>query len=194
MKKILMLSWISASLLFTPLLSEMHLSKAVASKTVVAIYKDDLVKGLANPSIPFLQVAVSAPTAPTVLVTKVVCNYIVPVNDYVAFPISYTGGIPIPASGLAKETNYNSIMITFEVQPTAPIFIWLQQTATGGTSTTPVYVNQSSPSVVIPYYSGNTWFEQSTATTMGYLCIQGIYPTPPPTSFYYPVSCMIVYQ
>lgn len=193
MKKILVPSWISALLLFAPILSEIHLPQAAASEIVMTTSRDDLVIGVAKSLIPFRLAVVSAPAAPTVLLRKVVCNYIVPANDYVAFPLPYTG-IFIPASGASKETNYNSIMITFEVAPTAPIFVWLQQTASGGTATTPIYVNQSSPSVVIPYYSGNTWFEQTTSTTMGFLCIQGIYPTPPPDSFYYPVSCTIVYQ
>ena len=142
--------------------------------------------------VPFQMTAVTAPTSPTVLLRKVTCNYIVPVNDYVSFSIPHD--IEIPEAGATKQTNYNSIMVTFEVAPTVPVFVWLQEDSVAGTATTPIYVNQSSTSVVIPYYTGNTWFELTTATTMGYLCIQGIYPTPPPETFYYPISCTIVYQ
>lgn len=192
MKKIFISSCISVLFLLAPVLAEIHLSRGAASETIMATSWNDGVISVSKSLIPFHLAAVSAPTAPTVLLSKVVCNYIVPTNDYVAFSLPYS--IVIPAAGASKETNYNSIMITFEVAPTVPIFVWLQQTATGGTTTGPIYVNQSSASVVIPYYSGNTWFEQTAATTMGYLCIQGIYPTPPPTTFYYPISCTIVYQ
>lgn len=151
----------------------------------------DQVTHASKSDVPFQMTAVTAPTSPTVLLRKVTCNYIVPVNDYVSFQIPY-GGIFIPASGSSKETNYNTVVVTFEVAPTVPVFIWLQQTGTGGTATTPIYVNDSS--VVIPYYAGNTWFEQTASTTMLYLCVQGIYPTPPPDTFYYPISCTILYQ
>jgi hypothetical protein len=170
--------------------AEQHHSCAEASDRPATKHLGETVRYSSKSDIDFQLAAITAPTTPAVLVRKVICNYLLPVNDYVAFEIPY-GGIALPAA--SGSNNYNSIMINFEVTPTVPVFIWLQQNASSGQTTTPVYVNDSS--CVIPLSSNNSWFYIAGGPyTMLYLCIQGIYPTPPPASYYYPVSCTIVYQ
>lgn len=168
----------------------MHHSCAEASDGLATKTPTDGATFTVKTDAPIQLAAITAPAIPAVLLKKVICNYLVPANDYVAFSIPY-GGIELPAA--AGSNSYNSVMISFEVAPTVPVFIWLQQNASSGQTTTPVYVND--PSCVIPLSSNNSWYYIAGGPyTMQYLCIQGIYPTPPPTSFYYPVSCTILYQ
>ena len=166
---------------------------ADSSSWQMVVKKVDNVIAMSELMTPFHLASVAAPATPAVLIRKVICNYPVPTNDYVSYQIPY-GGITVPFA--QSSNNYNSVMITFEVAPTAPVMVWLQQASGSGLATVPVYVNNIS--VVVPYTSANAlWFyNENTGSdvTYQYLCVQAIYPTPPPDSFYYPVSCMIVYQ
>lgn len=128
------------------------------------------------------------PGAPCTIFSYIPCNYLIPANDYVTFTIPSSG---INLGGSCLAANLRTVTITFETAPSVPIFVWLTGTAVGSeTSTTPVYMNNASQTV---YKSSlSTWF--TTSATYTTLCVQAIYPSPPPTTFYYPQSCTIVYQ
>ena len=136
-------------------------------------------------------VQLSPPASPCSVITYAVCNYFLPANDYVTFTLSPSIQFN---NAPCLQANLNSLTITFENAPPVPIFVWLS--SGGGTnSTPPIYMTGAS--FTMPKPSGtlanNSWFS---ATTVQWtqLCVQAIYPNPPPTTFYYPGSCTIVYQ
>ncbi len=130
------------------------------------------------------------PGAPCTIFSYVPCNYLIPANDYVTF------SIPSPyinLGGTCLAANLRTVTITFEAAPSVPLFVWLVGTLGSGgaaTTTTPVYMANTSQTI---YKSSiPSWF---TATAIyNQICVQAIYPSPPPTTFYYPMSCTIVYQ
>lgn len=165
-------------------------AKPGASKQPACSMAVDNVVSLFQSNIPARLTAVTAPTAPCMVLSYAVCNYFVPVNDYVTFGLS--NNINLAAGQPCPSTSLNTVTITFEAAPTVPIFVWLQSTP-GTTSTTPVYMTGGS--ITIPNIGGtNSWFTTPTTATMTTLCIQAVYPTPPPDTLYYPVSCTILYQ
>ena len=130
------------------------------------------------------------PGTPCTIFSYVTCNYLIPANDYVTF------SIPSPyinLGGACLAANLRTVTITFEAAPSVPLFVWLVGTLGSGgaaTTTTPVYMANNSQTI---YKSSiPSWF---TATAIyNQICVQAIYPSPPPTTFYYPMSCTIVYQ
>lgn len=128
------------------------------------------------------------PGTPCTIFSYIPCNYLIPANDYVTFTIPTS----INLGGSCLAVNLRTVTITFETAPSVPIFVWLTGTLSGGgtTSTTPVYMTNASQTI---YKSSlSTWF--TTSATYTTLCVQAIYPSPPPTTFYYPMSCTILYQ
>jgi hypothetical protein len=127
------------------------------------------------------------PASPCTIVSYAPCNYLIPPNDYVAFDLA-------PAINFAANcpsSALNTVNITFEATPSAPMLVWLQ--TSGGTNSTAVYMTTASITLPTGYFGTGTasWFNGGPWTK---LCVQVIYPTPPPTTFYYPQSCTIVYQ
>ncbi len=140
----------------------------------------DEVRVPVNRSIPVqLLGSVTAPTSMCNVITYVPCNYIIPPNDYVNFTTSIN---------LTNCSTLNSMMLTFEAAPTVPIFVWLSNATT---STPPIYMNTASTTISKTTSSMLSWFDSTTWTN---LCVQAIYSDPPPSTLYYPMSCMIVYQ
>ena len=125
------------------------------------------------------------PASPCTVVSYAACNYIIPSNDSVAFslvnPISF---VNCPAEQVSTAT------ITFQGTPNVPIFVWLSNATA---RTTPVYMTGATQSITKAWFgSGATsWFGGGPWTTLN---VQAIYPTPPPTTYFYPISCTIVYQ
>ena len=89
--------------------AEQHHSCAEASDRPATKHLGETVRYSSKSDIDFQLAAITAPSTPAVLVRKVICNYLLPVNDYVAFEIPY-GGIALPAA--SGSNNYNSIMIS----------------------------------------------------------------------------------
>lgn len=127
------------------------------------------------------------PGTPCAILSYIPCNYLIPANDYVTFTIP----TPINLGGSCLAANLRTVTITFEAAPSVPVFVWLTGTVAGGaTSTTPVYMTNASQTIY--QTSLSTWF--TTSAIYNQLCVQAIYPSPPPTTLYYPMSCAIVYQ
>lgn len=128
------------------------------------------------------------PGAPCTIFSYIPCNYLIPANDYVTFTIPSSG---INLGGSCLAANLRTVTITFEAAPSVPVFVWLAGTVgVGTTSTTPVYMTNASQTIY--QTSLSTWFTTSAIYTQ--LCVQAIYPSPPPTTLYYPMSCTVVYQ
>jgi hypothetical protein len=125
------------------------------------------------------------PASPCTVVSYAACNYLVPSNDYVSFSlandISFT---TCPAAQVHTAT------ITFQAAPTAPLFVWLSN-ASG--STTPVYMTGATQTITKAWFGAGatSWFGGGPWTTLN---VRAIYPNPPPSTYYYPISCTIVYQ
>lgn len=140
------------------------------------------------------QTPVTTPVGPCTVLGYAVSNYFVPPNDYLLVPINGTSGISIP---LATACTLNSVTITFQGAPSVPLLVWLTDNATTpGTTSTPVYVNGSSLTVPKSFFGTGTttpnWF--ALGQNWKGLAIQAIYPNPPPSTFYYPESCTILFQ
>ncbi len=147
----------------------------------------DRVLWIKKPNIPVnLVAALGAPNPMCNIVTLVPCNYIIPPNDYVTFSTNIVIN-NCPVNATYNPSPLNTVTLTFAVAPTVPIFVWLTSATT---ATTPVYMNNAS--ITISKTAFPNWFTASTTWTN--LCVQAIYPNPPPTTLYYPMSCTIVYQ
>ncbi len=141
-----------------------------------------------NPSLTVSLAQSITPGAPCTIMSYVPCNYFVPANDYVTFTL------PTPinlGSATCPAANLRTVTITFEATPSAPLFVWLLNSTTSAT-TTPVYMIGASQTVYGTDTNLASWF--TAGASFNRLCVQAIYPTPPPTTFFYPMSCMIVYQ
>ena len=125
------------------------------------------------------------PASPCTVVSYATCNYLVPSNDYVSFSlandISFT---TCPAAQVHTAT------ITFQAAPSAPLFVWLSNATA---STTPVYMTGATQTITKAWFGAGatSWFGGGPWTTLN---VQAIYPNPPPSTYYYPISCTIVYQ
>lgn len=157
----------------------------------ISLFPMDQVISISKPNIPVNFVQLSPPPSPCSVISYAACNYFVPANDYVIFSLSPS--IQLNTSP-CLATNLNSLTLTFENAPPVPILVWLS--SGGGTnSSPPVYMTGAT--LTMPKPSGtlpiNSWFS---ATTVQWtqLCVQAIYPNPPPTTLYYPGSFMILYQ
>lgn len=157
----------------------------------------DKVISLLKPNIPVQPAAIVAPSTPCAVLSYALVNYFVPSNDYVAIALS--NPVNLDSSATCPASSLNIVTISLQVPPSNPVYVWLQTAATSGTATTPVYVTGAS--TTITKGGGSNWFTAPVGTTtMNYVCISGIYSnstgsTPPPAgSYYYPVSCTILYQ
>ena len=125
------------------------------------------------------------PASPCTVVSYAACNYLIPANDSVTFslatPISFTN---CPVEQVSTAT------ITFQGTPNIPIFVWLSNATA---ETTPVYMTASTQTITKAWFGSGTrsWFGGGPWTTLN---VQAIYPSPPPTTYFYPISCTIVYQ
>ena len=131
----------------------------------------------------------SPPNPPCTVLGYAPCTYLIPANDYVLFPINGGTGITIPDPD--HTCKLNSVTITFQGAPTVPLLVWLTGDAT---SSVPVYMNGASVTVPSSFFGtgGTSWFAASQTWTN--VAVQAIYPNPPPSTFYYPESCTILFQ
>ncbi len=125
------------------------------------------------------------PASPCTVVSYAVCNYPLLPNDSVAYSlanqISFTN---CPAEQVSTAT------ITFQATPSVPLFVWLSN----ATTTTPkIYMTGGTQTITKAWFDsgGTSWFGGGPWTTLN---VQAIYPSPPPTTYFYPISCTIVYQ
>lgn len=146
----------------------------------------------------------TAPSPPCTIVAYAPCNYLIPANDYASFTL--TTPLTILSSGATTigqclKGSLNTVSVSFQTAPPAgvAVLVWLTGTVGGAAATTqPVYMTNATQTFSTGYFSDPTpgvnpytWFAAGTWTN---LCVQAIYPSPPPTSFYYPQSCTVVYQ
>lgn len=146
----------------------------------------DRVLPISSYSLPVMTTQYNEPPAsPCTVVSYAACNYIIPSNDSVAFTLS----TPISFANCPAE-QVSTATITFQGTPSVPIFVWLSNATA---STTPVYMTGTTQSITKAWFgSGATsWFGGGPWTTLN---VQAIYPSPPPTTYFYPISCTIVYQ
>lgn len=146
----------------------------------------DRVLRLSSYAMPVIPVQFNEPPAsPCTVVSYAACNYLIPANDSVTFslanPVSFAN---CPAEQVSTAT------ITFQGTPDIPIFVWLSNATA---STTPVYMTGATQTITKAWFGLGTtsWFGGGPWTTLN---VQAIYPSPPPTTYYYPISCTIVYQ
>ena len=151
-----------------------------------ADYSCDRVLPVSNIAAPVIQAQFNEPPAsPCTVVSYAACNYLIPSNDSVTFslatPISFTN---CPVEQVSTAT------ITFQGTPNIPIFVWLSNATA---STTPVYMTGATQTITKAWFGSGTtsWFGGGPWTTLN---VQAIYPSPPPTTYFYPISCTIVYQ
>ena len=125
------------------------------------------------------------PASPCTIVGYAACNYPLPPNDSVSFSLS--GEISFAS---CPADQLNSATITFQATPNVPIFVWLSNATS---STSPVYMTGANLTITKAWFGGGStsWFGGGPWTTLN---VQAIYPSPPPTGYYYPISCTIVYQ
>ena len=125
------------------------------------------------------------PASPCTVVSYAACNYLVPANDSVTFALANDISFTIcPASQV------NTATITFQATPSVPLFVWLSNATA---STTPVYMTGATQTITKAWFGAGatSWFGGGPWTTLN---VQAIYPNPPPSTYYYPISCTIVYQ
>ena len=145
----------------------------------------------------------TAPSPPCTIVAYAPCNYLIPANDYASFafttPITIltTSSVTPTPTGQCQKGSLNTVTVSFQATPPAGVALLVWLTGSLGT-TQPVYMTSATQTFSTSFFSDPTtpvnpytWFAVGTWTN---LCIQAIYPNPPPTSFYYPQSCTIVYQ
>lgn len=135
--------------------------------------------------------SVNAPNPMCNIITYVPCNYIIPPNDYVTFSTSINL-TNCPVVALTNPNPLNTVTLTFEAAPPGPIFVWLTNGATPAVTTTPVYMTNAAITISRTTSTMTSWFTPGTTWTG--LCVQAIYSDPPPSTLYYPMGCMIVYQ
>ena len=151
------------------------------------ILGDNVILNL-DPNLRVLTVQSITPGAPCTIMSYTPCNYFIPANDYVTFTLNPSINL---TSTSCPATSLRSVTINFEATPSVPIFVWLSDGAGTPTTTTPVYMIGATKTIYQTEANLSNWFS---ATNFNRLCIQAIYPSPPPTTFYYPMSCTIVYQ
>lgn len=125
------------------------------------------------------------PASPCTVVSYAACNYIIPANDSVAFPLAN----PVSFANCPAE-QVSTATITFQGTPSVPIFVWLSNATA---STTPVYMTGATQSITKAWFGtgATSWFGGGPWTTLN---VQAIYPSPPPTTYFCPISCTILYQ
>ncbi len=163
-------------------------SMADRSRNMAAMHGTDQVLSIIKSNVPVNLAVIAAPT-PCAIVSYASCNYLIPSNDYVTFDLATDIAFTTCTTG-----QLNTATITFAAAPSVPLFVWLSYT-TGGTttSTTPVYMTGASETINKAWFGAGatSWFSGGPWTTLN---VQAIYPTPPPSTLYYPISCTIVYQ
>ncbi len=149
----------------------------------------DRVMSLSKSNINTKLAVITAPT-PCVIMSYAVCNYPIPPTDSVYFTLSQSISF-----GTCTTAQLNTATITFQAAPTIPIFVWLSNIDGSGSvtaSSSPIYMTGASDTISKNWFgtAATSWF----SGTWNTLNVQAIYPSPPPTTYYYPISCTIVYQ
>lgn len=218
MKKIFLVVGLTLSLLGL-LITEFDQVRAKTGRDKGESIATDTVTSISDAHVPWkLALLPSAPTPPCAIISYAPCNYLIPANDYASFSLSpnisfsFTSGGTF--TGLCPKASLNTVTISFQAPPPAGValVVWLSGTINvGGTTysynTQPVYMTNATQSFSTNYFTDSTanpysWFSNpvdthgtpSAAVAWTNLNVQAIYPSPPPSSFYYPQSCTIVYQ
>ncbi len=185
LKKIMLSIFLVIALLVPGLRHYVFPNTRTTIKASASNYQDRVVTcSCAKPPVHFAQCK-EPPASPCTVVAYAACNYFVPANDYVTFPLANDISFAsCPADNVSTAT------ITFQATPNVPLFIWLSNATS---STTPVYMTGASQTITKAWFGAGatSWFGGGPWTTLN---IQAIYPSPPPDTFYYPISCTIVYQ